>query len=466
MYHRGTRWEEYLERQGFKDDIVRGLERQTRAITTNQAQSTREIVDAEAETARILNKDFGTLIASQGEMNTVMRQGFDAVAYGFESVRGGIETLHADFNWAMGAMLWKMEMQHTTLRDILSTLQAPLDIQAKELRKRAEDAYLNSWYDEALSDFLESEQRNYQDFAVHQAIGNIYLYKQQPANLERAREYYLKAGKYAAPRSAYHAARGYLCAAFVCYLQRDDAAAMDHSRRAMELYPQLLEAFYNHAKFAAAASHPDLAIPALETAIRADREYAVKAYADADFENIAIDVTALMERLRGETRQKAESEWLPLRAEIERYAIPPSEQESLSRERAEVETLLAQDTYFGYQDVLPKIDACRKTFNCLRLSERDQLLDESRNLLTQARAEMADYVIDDALQDEFNGKLTELERLSTGFPTWSQARDIRDRASECSFQKIVPWKLAREIAILAGHTIQVNRSCLTERPAV
>ena len=125
----------------------------------------------------------------------------------------------------MGTVLWKLELQHATLRNILATLQAPLDTQAKELRSRAEDAYANGWYDEALTDLLESEQKNYQDFAVHQAIGNIYLYYRQPADLDKAREYYLKAAKYAAPRSVPHAA-------FVCYLQKDDRAAIENARRA------------------------------------------------------------------------------------------------------------------------------------------------------------------------------------------------------------------------------------------
>jgi hypothetical protein len=31
MYHRGMKWETYLELEGFKDNIVHGLERQTHA---------------------------------------------------------------------------------------------------------------------------------------------------------------------------------------------------------------------------------------------------------------------------------------------------------------------------------------------------------------------------------------------------------------------------------------------------
>ena len=76
----------------------------------------------------------------------------------------------------MGDAIWKLEAQSSMLASILPPLQSPLDTQAKELRHRAEDAYWNGWYVEALADFLESEKRNYQDFTVHRSIGNIYLY--------------------------------------------------------------------------------------------------------------------------------------------------------------------------------------------------------------------------------------------------------------------------------------------------
>ena len=280
MYHRGMKWEEYLEHQGFKDDIVRGLERQSRELMSGQQQVVQQAVNAQTETTLTLERGFGQMIASQEIMTDVMQNGFSALSYSLERVSGGIAKLNAQFNWAMSAVLWKLEVQNKALDKILTTLQAPLYTQAKEFRRRAEDAYLNGWYPEALQDFLESEKKNYQDFAVHQAIANIYLYKQQPADLEKARQYYLNAGKYAAPRSTYHAALGYMHAAFVCYLQGDDAAAIENAQRATELHPQLTEAFYNHAKFAASAGQPSRAIPSLETAIRTDRNYAINAFAE------------------------------------------------------------------------------------------------------------------------------------------------------------------------------------------
>lgn len=170
-------------------------------------------------------------------MEYILKNGFSTLAHGIEQVADGIGALHADFAWAMGALLWKLELQQETLQDILTTLQSPLSTEARELQKRAEFAYQQGWYNEALDDFLASEERNYQDFAIHQAIANIYLYHKRPPCLEKAREYYLKAGKYAAPYSRYHAALGYLYAAFVCYLQQDDPAAIENARQAIKLQP-------------------------------------------------------------------------------------------------------------------------------------------------------------------------------------------------------------------------------------
>jgi len=339
MYHRGMKWEEYLELRGFKDDIVHGLERQTQNIATVRQQ-------AAWETTHALDQGFGALVASREEMIDVMEIGFGAISYELERVSAGIEALHADFNWAMGAVLWKLEMQHKTLQDILATLQAPLDTQAKELRHRAEEAYLNGWYEEALNDLLKSAEKNYQDFAVHQAIGNIYLYQRRPAELEKAREAYLKAGKYAEPRSDYHAALGYMHAGFVCYLQGDDDTAIEYACRATELHPQLIEAFYNHAKFAAAAGQTALAIPSLETAIRADRRYAVKAHADADFENIETAVAKLMERLIAEVRSEAAEVLRRLRKRMSDYVMPGVLQEQLNCEMAAIQQKLVDPTYF------------------------------------------------------------------------------------------------------------------------
>ena len=43
----------------------------------------------------------------------------------------------------------RLDLQSQALEAIKEILERPLDTQAKELRKRAEVAYLNNWIDEA-----------------------------------------------------------------------------------------------------------------------------------------------------------------------------------------------------------------------------------------------------------------------------------------------------------------------------
>lgn len=459
MYHQGMKWEEYLEHQGFKDDILRGLERQARDMVQAQERVSQQVTDAQrieaAETRRTLDRGFGQMVATAEEMSAVVQRGFGDVSYGLDRVAGGIEALRSDFDWAMGALLWKLEMQNATLQGILATLQAPLDTQARELRRRAEDAYLNGWYDEALADLLESEQKNYQDFAVHQAIGNIYLYHRRPAGLDNSREYYLKAGKYATPRSARHAALGFLHAGWVCYLQGNPVAAIEHTRRAIDLYPAFTEAFYNHAKFAAVAGRADLAIPSLKQAIGADRNYAVKARADADFDGIEAEVTGLLDGLRREARQEAEAAWHPMREDLDSYAIPPGPvAEEFARFRAEIESLMAQDTLFGYQDVPARVPPCRKIWEGLRLPERDRLRDEATEGLVHLRAEIADYVLPDGLRQEWSDNLESVERLLDGVPTFESVQAavvaLEDHREEWN-PVLTEWSVSLE-----GHTDEVS----------
>jgi tetratricopeptide (TPR) repeat protein len=173
-------------------------------------------------------------------------------------------------------------MQTETLTGILKVLQAPLDTQAKELRRRAERAYTNGWIDDALEDFLESEKKNRYDFTVHLSLGNIYLFhKRDP---KKALEYYGKAAKYAEPYSPYHAALALLHIGLIRYLQGDFQKAYEATSKALKISPTFFEAHYQHAQYCAILGKHDEAIKHLKIAIRGNRYYCVK----ADLENVSM----------------------------------------------------------------------------------------------------------------------------------------------------------------------------------
>jgi hypothetical protein len=164
MYYREMDWPGWIVAVGQLSVAVKSAE-----IQASIAQS---VVD--------LSRGAGSIVARQSDLQNVLQNSLDTISREVVNVSSGIEKLRASFDWGVSALLWKHEMQNKVLRGILRTLQAPLDTQAKELRRRTEYSYLHDWYDEALPDFLESERKNYQDFAVHLSIGNIYLYKRQP----------------------------------------------------------------------------------------------------------------------------------------------------------------------------------------------------------------------------------------------------------------------------------------------
>lgn len=228
------------------------------------------------------------LLSGLGALGENITRGMDAlqntIGLGFEQLTDGIDKLNADFNFLMGEMIWKQEIQNKTLVSILQTLQAPLDTVSKELRRRAEYAYQNGWYEEALNDFLESEHKNYQDFMVHRSIANIYLY--HIIDLTKAYEYFFKAAKYAKPRDARQAAEAHYFAGITCGFQQKFEEAMKHMREATELNPKFYDAYYMHASFAGILDDATTAIASLTKAIKGDLRYYKRFKTDKMFNKV------------------------------------------------------------------------------------------------------------------------------------------------------------------------------------
>lgn len=458
MYHRGMKWEKYLELRGFKDDITNGLEQQTQAVVSKQEETAEQFVSAQLNAVgtktEVLKHGFGSLVANQEEMIDAIAFVFADIAYGLDRVSQGIENLRSDFNWAMSAVLWKLEMQQETLKNILSTLQAPLDTQAKELRKRAEYAYQQGWYDEALNDFLASEQKNYQDFAIHQSIGNIYLYHRNPSDLEKAREYYLKAGKYATPNSSYYAALGFMHAGLVCYLQKDDDAAIKYAQKAININPQLIEAYYNHAKFAATANLPKIALPSLETAIRDDWKYAVKARADQDFKNIESGIIDMMERLLHEVETEAHQMLAYVQNEVPKYVTP-------KKFRKNYETILSEakhlttgiETYHDALIVREKIERCKRLWNIVTNGTEIKIpnADRVRYIVFSPREPIISYTAG-------LSKLQEMKRLRREGDNFETAKEKAEKNLDvCATIHLWNVMKGEDQFVLKGHTGKVDK---------
>lgn len=273
------------------------------------------------------------IIASQERV----REGIDVLQYGIDRVEEGIYGLQAAFEWGISEVVWQIEQNREVLLDILEVLMAPLDTQAKELRKRAEDAYANGWFEDALADFLESEKKNRYDFSVQISIGMIYLF--QRINKEKALEFFDKAIKYARPKSNYHASFALMHKALI----KRDLGLIEEAEKctseAVELSPDFAEAIYQNAQYNAFLNRPEKAISLLRKAIELDVNYCEKSHREQDFKKIQIHVTDLFTEFREKECQKAKT----------RYAVIQNKAANLTKLLEEIRShesvFIIQDEY-------------------------------------------------------------------------------------------------------------------------
>jgi len=221
------------------------------------------------------------IIASQEQARKELKA---ELSLGIDDIVEGLDGMKSTFEWGFSELVWQIEKQREVLKGILETLQKPLDTQAKELKKRADRAYRNGLYDDALRDFLESEKKNPYDFTVHQTVGNIYFFHKK--NSKKALEYYQKAVKYAEPESPYYASYALLHIAKIKYLQEKFSGAYKATKRALKLTSNFDEAHYQHSKYSVIMGKYDEAAEHLKRAISSDRGYALRAHSEKDFEEI------------------------------------------------------------------------------------------------------------------------------------------------------------------------------------
>lgn len=343
----------YERRREWYSNIQLGRDVKTQTeLLKNQA---RAMISAQAAST-------SAIIASQESI----REGLDNISYGIEEVRDGIYGLKAAFEFGISEVVWQIEQNRQVLKDILETLMAPLDTQAKELRRRAEDAYANGWHEDALADFLESESKNKYDFTVQISIGLLYLF--HFVDRDKALEYFQKATKYAKPKSPYHASFALLHTALI---KRDLSQLADAEKltaEAVELTPDFSEALYQNAQYNAQLRNTHKSLGALEKAVKLDRNYCIKADNDEMFDPVRAEVTKLFERLRDELRAVCISSCDKMEKALAKLAVFISGNQSvlsglsenpasLSNNATQIKRLLERNSYFDCLDAQPLVTA-------------------------------------------------------------------------------------------------------------
>jgi tetratricopeptide (TPR) repeat protein len=268
-----------------------------------------------------------------------------SIEFGFDKLAGGIDRLNADFNMLLGDVIWKLEMHEEALSNILLEIRlAEFEREARAYRSRAEKAYLNGWYDEALADFIEAEKRNYPDFGVLRSIANIRLY--YLVDLPGSLEYFCKAAKYSRPSHARQCAEAHYFAGVVCALERRSAEAIDHLSEALTLNPALFEAHYQKACLSAIVNNSSDSVANLELAIKGDPRYYERAKTDEAFDHARSEVQGLLEQLMKPVQAKLAEVGRDARM-LRRYVIAtPEKRQKLDGMFQDVEhQLAAANTY-------------------------------------------------------------------------------------------------------------------------
>jgi WD40 repeat protein len=278
-----------------------------------------------------------------------------SVEFEFDRLAAGLDQLNADFNFLLGDVIWKLEMHEATLSNILHEIRlAEFEREARAYRSRAEKAYLNGWYDEAFTDFLEAEKRNYPDFAVLRSIANIRLY--HLIDLPESVEYFRKAAKYSRPNDARQAAEAHYFAGVVCGLLKEFKTGLDHLGEAIALNPDLFEAHYQNACLAALMNEAGAAVVSLEVAIIGDPRYYERAKSDEVFDVVRPHVQAMLDRLMQPVQEKLAEVSRDTKM-LKRYVIAtPEKRQTLSGMFQNVEQQLAgAKTYRSGIQIMSKL---------------------------------------------------------------------------------------------------------------
>jgi len=337
------------------------------------------------EQTKVLNKQTKVMITSQlASANAIIvsqeriSEGIDNVACGVERVEQGIFELKSAFEWGISEVVWQIEQNRAVLKDILEVLMAPLDTQAKERRKRAQEAYTNGWIEDAEEEFLESEKLNKFDFSIHMSLGMIYLFNR--IDKEKALSYFEKAIKYSKPKSTFYTSYALLYKALIHFDMGNNNDAEKSSAEAIRLSPKFTEAIYQNAQYNAQLLNIDKSMANLEKAIKSDKLYCLKANKDKMFDPIRESVNKLFEKLRNEEKKKAQNSFIQL-SEIHNASKPIivdisrenfinasswlTKSKKFDSELKGLRSLIERDSYYDFLKTNDKIPSIQKEQNGL-----------------------------------------------------------------------------------------------------
>lgn len=232
------------------------------------------------------------IIASQDRI----QEGLGQLNVDLENIEQGLKDLKSTFEWGISEIVWQFEQNRMEMKEILEVLMAPLNFQAKERRRRAEEAYVNGWIEDAEFEFNESEKLNRYDFSIHISLGLIHLFHK--TDKKEALKNFENAIKYARPKSNYYTSFALLHKSIIMFDLGDTHEAEKCTDEAINLSPDFIEAYYQNAQYNAQLKNIEKSLIYLKHVITEQPLYCLKVNSDPLFDPIRKDVNDLMNKLR------------------------------------------------------------------------------------------------------------------------------------------------------------------------
>ncbi len=395
LFYMGSKqtWVEYLKSMskatGIKGQIRRSSKEQQVAIS----EQTREIVASREALIKKFSNGFDAV-------NGTLDWGFGRVENAINGVAASIDALRASFDYNMTLVLEQLQLQNQTMNRFLEqmeaihdTLQSPTLTQAREFYRIGCERLMKGLLDKALEAFLESARRDDTNFMTHLMIGKLYLYGVNGdinvLNVKKAEFHLRAAARYAKaeitrlPDANRFAGEALLHAAIACYVQADDQvtsgnipetqrllqSSLDLARQAAEIFPQLSESHYHHAKFASLLGDGKTAKASLARAIALDEAYCLKADADSDFTFVRAQVTDLFQQLRTKSGDRIREKLRDTERLLTDWVYLTPEAKNVESEirllLGEVKNCIMRNTYFDNHDALRLLQQAEQLFQTL-----------------------------------------------------------------------------------------------------
>lgn len=413
----GITYDQYLQANSFVRDITGQIKLNSKALEVRVSDQTKALVASNQQ----LTREFGNGFDS---INSTLEWGINRLEYVLHDVNASIDSLHADFNYSMGLLLEEVHIHNKLLTDLLGkldaihkTIKSPLLTQAREFYNIGCERLSKGLLDKALEAFIQAENKNDTDFFTQFHIGKLYLYGIDDDNnildLEKAKEHLLFASRFAKaeitvdPTFARFAAEALLHASIAIYAQLGDKVLVSNAGKtkqlledakclifeAVKLHPQLSESYYHAAKYSALLNEPQIAIPNLENAVTADRNYAVKVDIDHAFDPIRPHVLTLLSKLKDAKKLESEnklkqvvqllgvvSPW-----HLEKSGVLASQFSKCKKDLSNAQAHFDSQTYFGFLDAILLLDQLRTLLPQLKSKRIEELKNRVSQLICSAR---------------------------------------------------------------------------------